>query len=268
MKKKILGAMSVVLVTSMLAASLTGCGTKAKATDQEVVMDEEPIIVTDEEDSEEVTSEMEVIGGNEEDSTEFAGVEDENIVLYAERGEQKYIGLSESAYYENVNTFSSDSDMLLYDGEGFNIGYVKANSSVVVTESAEDIAWSRFENPISGTDYDYLYIVNDYLIEAQKYVVIMEDLREDVIAHLNNRSYELATILDGPAPDMEMYEFRMYSTYMDEAGYKFDISYNCDNNGVLGYMTYAVEVFEDEGDVVCRIYFSYPYEEWMEDNGK
>ena len=263
MKKKTVG----ILAAGMVMASLAGCGTKAEVISQEVATEEEPIVVTDEEDSDNVDIETEVIGGNEEDSTEFAGAEDENIVLYAERGEQKYVGLSESAYYENVNTFSSDSDMLLYDGEGFNIGYVKANSSVVVTESAEDIKWSRFENPISGTDYDYLYIGNDYLIEAQKYVVTTEDLRRDVIAHLNNRGYELATILDEPAADMEMCEFRMYSTYMDEAGYKFDISYNCDDNGVSGYMRYAVEAFEDEGDVVCRIYFSYPYAEWMEDNG-
>ena len=59
MRKKILGIMAVTLTASMMAAFLTGCGTQAKATDQEVVMEEEPIIVTDEENSEEVTIETE-----------------------------------------------------------------------------------------------------------------------------------------------------------------------------------------------------------------
>ena len=49
MRKKILGIMAVTLTASMMAASLTGCGTQAKATDQDVAMDEETIVVTEQE---------------------------------------------------------------------------------------------------------------------------------------------------------------------------------------------------------------------------
>ena len=59
MRKKILGIIAVTLTASVMTVSLTGCGTRAKATDQEVVMEEEPIIVTEEADSEEVTIETE-----------------------------------------------------------------------------------------------------------------------------------------------------------------------------------------------------------------
>lgn len=44
MRKK---ALAVTLIASLLAASLTGCGTEVKATDQEVIMDEETIVVSE-----------------------------------------------------------------------------------------------------------------------------------------------------------------------------------------------------------------------------
>ena len=42
MRNRNLAIIAVTLTASVLAATLTGCGTRTKATDQEVVMEEEP----------------------------------------------------------------------------------------------------------------------------------------------------------------------------------------------------------------------------------
>ena len=149
MKKRVV----IVLLTGLVIASLAGCGTKADATDQE--FSESSSAETEADD--EITNE-EVVGEDAETS-DFAGAEDENIVLYAEAGKQEYIPLSDSEYYEEDKTFVSETEeMYLYNGEGRKVGYVKTGHPIIATEQAKDIAWSRFKNPVNGTDYDYLYI--------------------------------------------------------------------------------------------------------------
>ena len=104
----------------------------------------------------------EEVVGEDAETSDFAGAEDENIVLYAEAGKQEYIPLSDSEYYEEDKTFVSETEeMYLYNGEGRKVGYVKTGHPIIATEQAKDIAWSRFKNPVDGTDYDYLYILND-----------------------------------------------------------------------------------------------------------
>ena len=80
MKKKILGAMSVVLATSMLAASLTGCGTQVKATNLEIA-GEETIIVTDDESYEDtpVNTENEI---TETDEESISAVETDGEIVF------------------------------------------------------------------------------------------------------------------------------------------------------------------------------------------
>lgn len=147
MKKRVV----IVLLTGLVIASLAGCGAKAEATDQEV---SESSSAETEADNE-IASE-EVVGEDAETS-DFAGAEDENIVLYAEAGKQEYIPLSDSEYYEEDKTFVSETEeMYLYNGEGRKVGYVKTGHPIIATEQAKDIAWSRFKNPVDGTDYDYL----------------------------------------------------------------------------------------------------------------
>lgn len=151
----------IALVTGLMMVSLAGCGAKTEATDQEVPKS------SVEADSDEIASE-EVVGEGAE-ASDFAGIEGENIVLYAEIGEQEYIPLSDSGYYEEDKTFVSETEeMYLYNGEGRKAGYVKTRHPIIATAQAEDIAWSRFKNPVDGTDYDYLYILNDYFIESIK----------------------------------------------------------------------------------------------------
>lgn len=245
----------IVLLTGLVIASLAGCGAKAEATDQEV---SESSSAETEADNE-IASE-EVVGEDAETS-DFAGAEDENIVLYAEAGKQEYIPLSDSEYYEEDKTFVSETEeMYLYNGEGRKVGYVKTGHPIIATEQAKDIAWSRFKNPVDGTDYDYLYILNDYFIESTKLhldAVSMKQGIEDYIKQYGLEEIEY-TFLNEKDSDMELFECRMDSVYDDEIEYTYWIGQQIYSEEFrpTNYETLYIECEEDtDGWIICRIYY-------------
>ena len=247
MKKRVV----IVLLTGLVIASLAGCGTKADATDQE--FSESSSAETEADD--EITNE-EVVGEDAETS-DFAGAEDENIVLYAEAGKQEYIPLSDSEYYEEDKTFVSETEeMYLYNGEGRKVGYVKTGHPIIATEQAKDIAWSRFKNPVDGTDYDYLYILNDYFIESTKLhldAVSMKQGIEDYIKQYGLEEIEY-TFLNEKASDMELFECRMDSVYDDEIEYTYWIGQQIYSEEFrpTNYETLYIECEEDtDGWIIC-----------------
>lgn len=251
MKKRIM----VALMTGLMMVSLAGCGTKADATDQEVSESSSAETETDDE----IASE-EVVGEDAETS-DFAGAEDENIVLYAEAGKQEYIPLSDSEYYEEDKTFVSETEeMYLYNGEGRKVGYVKTGHPIIATEQAKDIAWSRFKNPVDGTDYDYLYILNDYFIESTKLhldAVSMKQGIEDYIKQYGLEEIEY-TFLNEKDSDMELFECRMDSVYDDEIEYTYWIGQQIYSEEFrpTNYETLYIECEEDtDGWIICRIYY-------------
>lgn len=272
MRKKIVSIMALSLVATMGAASLTGCGTQAKATD--VIVEDGDTIIVDDEDTEtakveimetETTDETaitstEVIGGSDEALANFAGAEDDNIVLYSERGKQDYCPLNETEYTASEETIVAKEDVPLYDVNGFAVGYIKTGAIVNIDEAATTLAWSRFVNPIAGTDYDYLYVMNDYLSDEETVIVTAEDMRQEILELMNNRAYELPTVLDTPTDDMEVFECRMAKEYSDESDVDYWVNQNFylnDNaHRLLGlYMTYCVEC-EDDGDgIICKVYY-------------
>lgn len=272
MRKKIVSIMALSLVATMGAASLTGCGTQAKATD--VIVEDGDTIIVDDEDTEtakveimetETTDETaitstEVIGGSDEAPVEFTGAEDDNIVLYSERGKQDYCPLNETEYTASEETIVAKEDVPLYDVNGFAVGYIKTGAIVNIDEAATTLAWSRFVNPIAGTDYDYLYVMNDYLNDEETVIVTAEDMRQEILELMNNRAYELPTVLDTPTDDMEVFECRMAKEYSDESDVDYWVNQNFylnDNaHRLLGlYMTYCVEC-EDDGDgIICKVYY-------------
>lgn len=271
MRKKIVSIMALSLVATMGAASLTGCGTQAKATD--IIVEDGDTIIVDDEDTEtakveimetETTDETaitstEVVGGSDEVS-EFTGAEDDNIVLYSERGKQDYCPLNETEYTASEETIVAKEDVPLYDVNGFAVGYIKTGAIVNIDEAATTLAWSRFVNPIAGTDYDYLYVMNDYLNDEETVIVTAEDMRQEILELMNNRAYELPTVLDTPTDDMEVFECRMAKEYSDESDVDYWVNQNFylnDNaHRLLGlYMTYCVEC-EDDGDgIICKVYY-------------
>jgi hypothetical protein len=254
-RKKMKKRVVIVLLTGLVIASLAGCGAKAEATDQEV---SESSSAETEADNE-IASE-EVVGEDAETS-DFAGAEDENIVLYAEAGKQEYIPLSDSEYYEEDKTFVSETEeMYLYNGEGRKVGYVKTGHPIIATEQAKDIAWSRFKNPVDGTDYDYLYILNDYFIESTKLhldAVSMKQGIEDYIKQYGLEEIEY-TFLNEKDSDMELFECRMDSVYDDEIEYTYWIGQQIYSEEFrpTNYETLYIECEEDtDGWIICRIYY-------------
>ena len=256
MKKRIIG----ILVTGMIVASLTGCGTKTEATEQ--VPDSSNAIVdvsneiTETEDTEaDVEVKEEKITENE-----FVGAEDENIVLYAEVGNQDYCPLDEKNYESSTDTVSAMEDIPLYNSGGYAVGYIKNGSSITLDETGTDIGWARFENPIAGTDYDYLYVLKDYITNEDEIRLTVETMKQRIIdrvldSPVNDDVHYV--FLDEKESDMEVYECNLMSVYTDELDFQYwlDEELTRDFN-MLDYKTLYVECEDDvDGWITVRLYY-------------
>lgn len=173
MRKKILGVMAVTLTASMMAVSLTGCGTEAKATDQEVVMEEEPIIVTDEEDSEEVTigteeeitETEEVVADEGEADTEAPYTEHEYFFALEEQDDSTAEEIDWDAMEPDGNDYLLKDSVNIYgSGMGRIAGYTKPNINVYVVTSSDD--WYCIEFAEEDPAYQLLLVKADDFIEA------------------------------------------------------------------------------------------------------
>lgn len=263
MKKKFLSVVSLVLVCTMAAASLTGCGTQAKATDQEMT-DGETIIVTEEAviDTEDEIMETEVVG---EEETVFAGAENDEIVLYAEVEEEVYYVDPYNNDFEGISaTIVAREDIPVYDGAGHNVGYIKDGGNVVITESSFN--WDRFKNPFKEADYDYLYVLGGYSV-VDGSTISATEVEAEFIDFLNENTKGNAVILDAPTSDMDMYEFVITNNKDEDRDYRF-------TEELIGltpeevmteqriradlYRTFYIECEEDadgEPYILCRIYY-------------
>lgn len=244
-----------ILVTGMIMASLTGCGTEAKATNQEVTTKEETIIVTDEDSSENDTIEKEkvIVGEKEADDV---GVGD--IVFYDEIGKYPDYLLSDVEYETMEDkVVTAVNDIPVYSGEGMKVGYVKGGATVILTEHGINTRWYRFENPVSNTDYDYLCMLDDDIPSEEIPMLSAEEVKAEIIAAMLNRTDELPTILDAPTSDMEVYECRILRE--DDPGNftirRMNALENMDTFDIGNYMTYYVECEEDGEFAICRIYY-------------
>lgn len=265
MKKKMIRIAALSMACTMMAASLSGCGARAEATNQEIE-NGETIIVTENNtpsDSEDEITSTEIIGGNDEAPAEFASAENEDIVLYAEIGTAQYIG-QENEIFESIDVaFAAAEDIPLFNGRGQEVGYLKEGGYVAVTESVPTNNWARFENPIAGTDYDYLYINKKNFPDEDVVIVTAEDLKQKIVEQMNNRAYELPVILEEPAADMEVFEFRMEKEYMDDLEVNYWIRQCCEDGqfSLYNYMTYYVECQDDGDGIICKVYYKDLYED-------
>lgn len=256
MRKKILRVMSVVLVTSMLAATLTGCGTRAKATDQEVA-GEETIIVTDDESSEEVFVDAEDEITETEEVIADEREADGDILFYDEIGKYPDYLISDVSYESmEEKAVTAINDIPVYSGEGFKVGYVKGGVTFTLTEHGINMRWYRFENPVSGTDYDYLCVLDDDLPKEEIPLLSAEEIKEAIIADICNCD-EAPVFLDAPTSDMEVYECRIYREDIPGAlSLRIIEAFHEEDTFLAGrYMTYYLECEEDGNFVVCRLYY-------------
>lgn len=256
MKNRVLG----ILVTGLIMVFLAGCGTKTETTNQAPESSE----AVEADNVDETENAGEEAGKDTEDSNTFAGAEDENIVLYAEMGEQEYLFIGEDEYTERPATATAREDIPIYNGDGFQIGHIKANASVIATECAMNIAWSRFENPISGTEYDYIYVNNDYIV-LDGSTVSAEEMKQ-IISDKINRILAASTIIDSPTSDMEVYEL-IISNKNDKSAIGFRLQetiFDYEHSDVYRYTTFAVECEEDadgEPYIRCKIYYKDLYDD-------
>lgn len=265
MKSKIVG----ILVTGMIMVSLAGCGTKTGATEQ-VPESSDAVVDVSNEITETEDTEADVEGKEEKiTENEFVGAEDENIVLYAEVGSQDYCPLDEKNYESSTDTVSAMEDIPLYNSGGYAVGYIKNGSSITLDETGTDIGWARFENPIAGTDYDYLYVLKDYITvpDVNQFTVTESDIKQKIIDDIKNLDVTDYIFVDTPSNDMEVFEFRIESVFKDEIDFNYWYS-QCTEDGNIAlssYMTYCIECEKDtDGWILCKVYYKdeIPEEVW------
>ncbi len=129
--------------TMIISLSIVGCGKSAEP------KKEEPQETQEQEEKELGTKEI-----------------DGDIVFYTELPEYGDYLLSDIEGFETVDEFhvTSTNKLPVYSIDGINVGYVKNGITVTVNEKGINSAWFHFLNPISGTDYEYLYVLSDDLI--------------------------------------------------------------------------------------------------------
>lgn len=266
MKRKIVG----ILLTGMIIVSLVGCGTRTEATDDE--LDNETTEHTTETDALEDEFGTEIV--MDEDIAEpdaFEGIETDEYVFYSEIARYgEFVPMQDQPFEAENITFVTYEDVPIYNVDGIEVGYVKTGSTINLTESATNISWARFENPVDGTDYDYLYILKDYINESQKIETMLsaKEMKQLIVDEINNRNFDLATILDAPTSDMEVYECRI-SRENDSTMLNYwimDAFHNADKFEVGKYMTYYLECEEDEDYIICRLYYKDLYADVVGNN--
>ena len=262
------------LVTGLIMVALAGCGgAKTEATEQipesNEIVDTDDLETEADVDTEDEILDSEVVGDYTDETEEFAGTEDENIVLYAEIAKYgDYEGQKDNTFETANYLLITDENVPIYNGDGIEVGYVKSGSTVSVTESGLN-AWARFENPIAGTDYDYLYVLKDYVTDGNLITITTADAETVVKEELAKRTFD-APIFTSVTNDMEMYEFRIRSVYEDATDFEITgPTYEVDsylmqrNNNIdeeepsiRSYKTYAVVCSEDiDGYIICQIYY-------------
>lgn len=260
MKKKFFGIMPLAIVSSMMMVSLTGCGTRAKATDQEIA-GEETIIVTDDESSEDaIASTEDEITGTEEEVINVTAT-DGDIAFYDKIGDPEY-GISafmfESIEEKMVNVVN---DIPVYSEEGIEVGYVKGGTEVILTEHGINSRWYRFENPVNGTDYDYLCMLEDDIPIDESELLTVEEVKEWIVERISNRNYAIPVFIDIPDSDMEYVEFSIdrQKEYPDATwiinqvlfSHGFDVGDFTSGD----YSTFCVDCTKNDMNIVCRIYY-------------
>ena len=268
MKKRVLIAM----VTGLVIASLAGCGTQADVTSQspesssavesqaeptESETNVEPEIESTE--SSEITS-SEVVGNETEEPGATENLEDDNIILYAEKGEKGLdIIPDELEYTPYDGVINAESRIGLYDGKGYRIGEMKIGGTVYVNEINTANNRARFKNPIEGTEYDYLYVSGNK-VQSNNMTKLTAQVTEDLINELIG-NFDMYTLTE-KTDDMEVCEFMIpvyYNVHYDDLETPSDTLFfilrdSCDE--VWPHRTLAIECVEDTDDyILCQIYY-------------
>ena len=256
MKRRIVG----ILVAGMVMASLTGCGTKAEATDQEVAMEEESVVVTDGEDSEEVVIETEdeiseteeVIADDGEAETEASYTEHEYFFALDELDNSAIEHIDMNTLKPDGNNFGLKESVNLYSPDfGCIIGYTKPNINVYAVTSSEE--WYCINFADETPEYQLVLAkAEDFIAasgmegEAKADMTITGDDVKQTFAQLVSEVKEEYELLDVPSDDMEYIEF---SSPKDCENMKDWVEQMYVINNMSSYSIYCVELQDtDYGD--------------------
>lgn len=263
MRKKILGIIAVTLTASVLAATLTGCGTRAKATDQEVVMEEEPIIVTDEEDSEEVTIETEdeiteteeVLADDVEADTEASYTEHEYFFALDKQDDSMAEDIDWDAMKPDGNDYLLKDSVNIYgSGMGRIAGYTKPDINVYVVTSSDD--WYCIEFADEDPAYQLLLVKAEDFIEASGMyedmpAITVDDIKFALIPQLGEMAPDVDDEvyyipLDEPTEEMtSVSEFTIPTYCKDVDGWMAQV---IADNDFENYQFFYIEKVEDKSD--------------------
>lgn len=263
MRKKILGIIAVTLTASVLAATLTGCGTRAKATDQEVVMEEEPIIVTDEEDSKEVTIETEdeiteteeVIADDEEAGEDASYTEHEYFFALDKQDDSTAEDIDWDAMKPDGNDYLLKDSVNIYgSGMGRVAGYTKPDINVYVVTSSDD--WYCIEFADEDPAYQLLLVKAEDFIEASGMyedmpAITADDIKFALIPQLGEMAPDVDDEvyyipLDEPTEEMtSVSEFTIPTYCKDVDGWMAQV---IADNDFGNYQFFYIEKVEDKSD--------------------
>ena len=118
-----------------------------------------------------VTGTVYVASHQTEEVIEEKVIPDGDIVFYAEEELGKYAeyGVNVNDYATIEKEFITEEEIPVYSVDGIKVGHTKIGVTINLSAKSQSIQWYRFENPVQGTDYEYLFINDEYLPESAKY---------------------------------------------------------------------------------------------------
>lgn len=263
MKKKVIGIISLVLAGTMMTISLTGCGTQVKATDQEVPMEEETIVVSEDNSLEdtiadiedEITEAEEMIGDAAEDAAKEASyTEHEYFFALDEQDPSTAQEIDMNALEPDGNDYELKESVTLYgSGLGRIAGYTKPNIEVHVVTSNADWYCISFadEEPkfqlvlVKAKDFIAASGMNDN-IPAVTYDDVEFALKDNLYSADYGVDYDVYfVVLDTPMENMESVEF-VIPTYCIDISER--MQQVIDANKLGNYSRFYIEQLENKSD--------------------
>ena len=205
MKKRTL-FLTLALTMAMSMTALTGCGNQAETTNKESTAEEKPVVEegADTETAKEDTSNVENDIIEFDNSSAVPEYILSDMEFEANTGElnEKY-GFTDKHI---VQSFNATKEVPVYSEEGIRVGNIKNGATIELSEHGINTKWYRFKNPVSGTDYEYLYVNQDDIPVSVDAVFTQDEILQAIQKRFSNKdmSYEL---LDAPESDMQKAEF-------------------------------------------------------------
>ncbi|MBD5551522.1 MAG: hypothetical protein HDQ96_10155 [Lachnospiraceae bacterium] len=256
MKNRVLG----ILVTVLIMVSLAGCGTQAKATDDEVV-DGETIIVAEEDTENEAIIEEEEITETEvieEPQEEATYTEYELFYMRDSLDMTDATEMDMNALSVDGNTYTLNKSINIYAPTvGALMSYTKPNIEVYVNSCNEEWYCLRFD--VDGDEKFVLAKADDFIaatgIEPKEEIAVTADDVKQVFTELVTKLEIEYELLDSPSGDMEYIEF---SIPKDCENLEDWIGQMYISNEMSHYATYCI-VLEDKdyGDGYLNFKFYY-----------